>query len=531
MKSITGFNLLTRFVLKKEWKVLLLWALGCLMFVFVGVFAFVTIYPSATDRTAMAVAMSNPAMEALFGKLIGGDNYTIGAMYSHTMTILTLSLFSVASILMMIRNTRAEEEHGMMELIQSFPIGRLAHSTSASLLLIGYNISLALLTGLLLLLMGDSSMDLNGSFLTGAMYGAIGLFFGSLALLAAQLSSNSRSATMTCFSLLGAAYIIRIIGDTGQEYLNVLSPLGLLYKSEPFVSNYWWPVGIVLLVTFVILGLAFYFQTKRDLGAGLLPDKTGKHLASSFLKQPIGFVFRLIKTALIAWTIGLVLLGITYGSVMGDVESLLAGNELIEQVISSDASQSIVTQFISIIMGVLAIAAVIPSIQVIVRLSSEEKHGRLQHLLVGTKSRSQILLTFIEVSLISLVMIQGVQIAAFGVTASLSQNILSFREIFESGLVYLPAMAVMLSVAICLFGWFPKKLSLTWIVLGYCFFILYFSNLFDMPEWIKGLSPFYHIPERLDGEYNLTVLLYLTLVSVALSLVGIIGFKNRDTIH
>ncbi|MFC6465336.1 ABC transporter permease [Marinilactibacillus sp. GCM10026970] len=531
MKSIMGFNFLTRFVLKKEWKVLFLWALGCLMFVFVGIFAFVTIYPSASDRTAMAAAMSNPAMEALFGKLIGGDNYTIGAMYSHTMTILTLALFSVASILMMIRNTRAEEEHGMMELIQSFPIGRLAHSTSALLLLVSYNISLALLTGWLLLLMGDSSMDLNGSFLTGAMYGAIGLFFGSLALLAAQLSSNSRSATMTSFSLLGAAYVIRIIGDTGQEYLTVLSPLGLLYKSEPFVSNRWWPVGIVLLVSFVVLALAFYFQTKRDLGAGLLPDKTGKHSAALFLKKPIGFVFRLMKTPLIAWTIGLILLGITYGSVMGDVESLLAGNELIEQVISSDHSQSIVTQFISVIMGVLAIAAVMPSIQVIIKLSSEEKNGRLQHLLVGTKSRGQTLLTFIAVSLISLIVIQVVQITAFGITASLSQDILSFREIFENGLVYLPAMAVILSLSICLFGWFPKKISLTWLALGYCFFILYFANLFEIPEWIKGFSPFYHIPERLDGEYDLTVLLYLTLASVAFSVIGIIGFKKRDTIH
>ncbi|MFO8069871.1 MAG: hypothetical protein R6U02_07895, partial [Alkalibacterium sp.] len=119
---------LFRFALKKDWVKISIWLLGAALYVFIGVFAFVEVYGDPAEREAMALAMQNPAMEALFGRSIGEGNYTIGAMYSHMMTVLGFVLFAIMSILQVVRNTRSEEEDGILELIQAQPTGRVAHT-------------------------------------------------------------------------------------------------------------------------------------------------------------------------------------------------------------------------------------------------------------------------------------------------------------------------------------------------------------------------------------------------------------------
>ncbi|MDZ7836003.1 MAG: hypothetical protein U5K84_12440 [Alkalibacterium sp.] len=133
------------------------------------------------------------------------DNYTIGAMYSHTMTVLAFVLFAIMSILLVVRNTRSEEEDGILELIQAQPTGRVAHTASAILLLLVMNGLVLFISALLLIALGDSSMSAEGAFLTGTIYACAGLFFGAVTLVTAQLSSNARGAMMLavwCFRAL-----------------------------------------------------------------------------------------------------------------------------------------------------------------------------------------------------------------------------------------------------------------------------------------------------------------------------------------
>ncbi|WP_080146649.1 ABC transporter permease [Marinilactibacillus piezotolerans] len=532
MRAFKQTGSLLFFSLKKEWLKFSLWVLGCLSFVLVGIIAFVSIYSGAADRQAMSAAMSNPAMQALFGKAIGLDNYTIGAMYSHTMTVMTLSLIGIHSILLVVRNTRQEEEEGMLELFRSLPTGKMAHSTAALSMLLISNILIAVFTILILLIFGDSSISLEGAILTGIIYGLNGLFFGITALLVAQFSANSRSASVTAFSILGIAYGLRIIGDTGLELFSLLSPLGLLYRTEPFVTNQWWPV-LVIIPIMMVLGLtAFYLQSKRDMGGGLFPAGNGKRAASSFLKSLPGIIFRLLRMPLIIWIMAFVLLGIAYGSVIGDVETLIAGNAVIEQIIANDPSQSIVNQFISILLGVLSIAAAIPALQVMMKAYSEEKKGRISHLLVGNRSRTRVLLSYTAFSFLVSVFMQLLQTAAFGGAAMTSQpEGLAFKDVVLGGMAYIPALWVLIGAAVFLYGWFPQIISGVWGLLGFCFMILYFSNLFDLAEWVKGISPFYHVPEILRGEEGTLSLILLMMMSAVLTASGFIGFNRRDLIN
>ena len=237
------------FSLKRDWLKIFAWLYGLVSLVAIGIVAYVELYSDAGEREMMAMIMTNPAMEALLGPMIGFDNYTIGAMYSHTMTIIALCLFAIMSILLVVSNTKVDEEEGILELLRSFPIGRLSHTTVSLLLLILTNVLIGGVSAAILYVFGDQSISLEGALLTGAIYGMIGIFFGAVALLMGQFTTSSRNTMMISFGLLGVSYILRTIGDSGYEWLSWLSPLGLLYRTEPFVENNWWPLFLLGFVT------------------------------------------------------------------------------------------------------------------------------------------------------------------------------------------------------------------------------------------------------------------------------------------
>ena len=140
-----------------------------------------------------------------------------------------------------------------------------------------------------------------------------------------KLSESSRGTIGLSFAVLGVAYLIRAIGDAGNETLSWFSPLGWVLGAEVYVNNYWWPILLTLGMAFALVILALYLNAIRDLESGFLPSKPGRKYASLFLQSPLGLTLRLQRTGLIAWAIGMYILGASYGSVLGDMESFFQG--------------------------------------------------------------------------------------------------------------------------------------------------------------------------------------------------------------
>ncbi|MCC5890241.1 MAG: ABC transporter permease, partial [Alkalibacterium sp.] len=104
----------------------------------------------------------------------------------------------------------------------------------------------------------------------------------------------------------------------------------------------------------------------------------------------------------------------------------------------------------------------------------------------------------------------------------------SLTDIITAGLGYVPAILLMIGVAAILIGWFPKLTSLIWLYHFFVFVVFYFGGLFDIPELINGLSPFYHIPEQPIESWNWTVTLVLTALALLFMAIGSIGYRKRD---
>ena len=156
--------------------------------------------------------------------------------------------------------------------------------------------------------LGIDSFDLESSLLYGSILGATGLIFAAFTALFAQLFQTSRGATGFSFAILIGSYLVRAIGDVSNEILSLISPLGWLVRTEVFVADKWWPIVVTVLVSIVLILLAFYLNGIRDLDSGFIPERKGKDKASAFLQTPFGLAFRLQRTNIISWAIALFLL-------------------------------------------------------------------------------------------------------------------------------------------------------------------------------------------------------------------------------
>src|SRR6202008_345457 len=103
--------------------------------VYVG--SILKIYPTQADRAGFAASiMASPAQRALYGQVY---NDSIGAVGIWKAGMFHL-LIAVAVILTVIRHTRADEETGRAELIDSTAVGRYASLTAALLLSFGASV-------------------------------------------------------------------------------------------------------------------------------------------------------------------------------------------------------------------------------------------------------------------------------------------------------------------------------------------------------------------------------------------------------
>lgn len=528
-KQFANTGILIPAILRRDRIRIPVWVVSIVIFTILIAAVLPDLYTTDTERHIMAETMKNPAITVMLGPGYGLDNYTDGAMMAHFMLAFTAIAMGIMGILLTTRHTREDEEEGRIEMIRSLPVGSLSTLTATFLILVITNIMLSLLTGIGLYSLGFESMDLGGSMLYGASLGAVGIFFTALTGLFAQLTSNTRATIGFSFVFLIVAYIVRGIGDVGYEVLSLISPLGLILRTEVFVNNYWWPVFVTLGISVIMFGLSLYLNSIRDLEAGFIPTRPGKENASKLFLSPLGLALRLQRTSIIAWLVGILILGSSYGSILGDLEGFIDSSDIIQQMIPQAEGYTMTERFVTMLMTVMSIIGAIPPLMFVLKLKSEENKGRTEHLLARSVSRNSILGSYTLIGLVAAPIIQLMSVLGLWSAAIfVMEDAISFNTLIKAGIVHLPAMWIMIGLAVFLVGFIPKLAGLTWLYLGYSFFVVYMGDMLQLPEWLSNLSPFGHIPQIPVEEINILSLVILTIISIVLIAAGFIGYNKRD---
>ncbi|QNO14201.1 ABC transporter permease [Alkalicella caledoniensis] len=520
---------LSKLILRRDRIRLPIWVVSIVLITILIGIALPGLYTTGAERQIMAESMENPAMVAMLGPVYGIDDYHDGAMMSNFMLLFTALGVGIMSILFVTRHTREDEEEGRIEMVRSLPVGPLSNLASISLVLIAVNVLLSVIVGLGLAALGLEGMDFMGSMLYGVALGVTGIFFLAITALFAQLTSTTRGTIGYSFTFLLIAYLIRAIGDTSNPAISMLSPFGWVLRTEVFVNNYWWPVLLTLGASLAILVFALYLTSIRDLGAGFIPAKPGRKSASAFLQSPLGLALRLQRTAIISWVLGMFILGVSYGSIFGDIEVFLDGSGMIADMLPKIEGVTLAETFLTFLFTIISILSTVPVLMFILKLAGEEKLSRTEHLYARSVSRTNVLVSYLSISFVSSVVMQFMSvIGLWYAAAAVMEEPIALSTILSSAFVYLPAIWAMIGVAVLLIGWLPSWTGMSWLYLGYSFVVVYMGNLLQFPKWMGKLSPFGNVPQLPVDDFSLPKFLILTIIAIALTVLGGIGYNKRD---
>jgi ABC-2 type transport system permease protein len=483
------------------------------------------LYPTRAERAALgATIVDNPAISAVRGSPRALD--TLGGLVTFQIGVLFSVFVALVSLLLVGRHTRGDEEAGRAELVLSTATGRYAPTTAALLVVAGADLLVAAGVTLGLIAYG---LPVAGSLGLGAWFGAVGLFFAVVAAVSAQLSANARTASGIALAVLGASYALRAGGDAGADALSWLSPIGWAQQARPFAEERWWPLLLLLGVTIALVALAFRLLARRDHGAGLLPERPGPPTAAPALGRPLGLALRLQRGTLIAWAIGLGLLGIVYGAVAEGIEDLLEDNAQLREILARAGGVELVDSFYASSLLILALIGTGFTIQSTLRAHGEETAGRAAAVLATATSRASFAGSHLAVALAGSVVLLVAGGLGEGVGVALSTgDVGELPRLIGASLAHLPAMWVLGGVAALVFGFAPRAVMLVWGAFAICFFLAMFGDLLDVPGWMLDLSPFSHIPDVPATDLTLAPLIFLTLIAAALIAAGLTGFRHRD---
>ncbi|WP_068271557.1 ABC transporter permease [Aldersonia kunmingensis] len=518
---------LLRLYLRRDRIVLPLWVLLLsLPLAPVYVDSVASLYTTEAERAGFAaMILSSPAQLAMYGPLY---NTSIGATGVWKAGMF-YTLIGVAVILTVVRHTRAEEETGRAELIDSTAVGRFAGLTAAMLL--GFGASLA--TGLL----GAASLftadvPKSGSLAFGLALAGSGFVYTAVAAVAAQLSANARTTRGIAFAVLGTAYALRAIGDaSGDEALSWLSPQGWSLQVRPYAGDRWWVLLLHLAATVVLTVLAYDLQRRRDLGSGLIAARLGPPNASPWLSSPFGLSWRLQRGSLLVWTIGLALYAALAGSVVHGIADNLGTNDTMREIVTRiGGTTTIEDAFIRLAFTMLGVGASAYAISATLRLHGEEEAHHAETILSRSVGRLRWAASHLLFALLGPVLLMAVAATACGVTYGISANDVpgKLTDSFGAALLQLPSIWLIAGTAILLFGALPRFAPVAWGVLSAFIALYLLGSVSGIPHWVLDLAPFAHTPVIPGGQFEATATIWLLVIDAALIGLGLWAFRRRD---
>ncbi len=282
MNGLTGTATLTRFIVRRDRVRIAVWVASIVVLVAVTAASVKGLYPTqASLDLAAAAATGNAAAIAFNGPAQGLD--TVGGEVAFQAGAVGLVIAALMSLLMIGRLTRGEEEAGHIELLRSLPVGGSAPNAAASLVVAAMNLVVGALVALTLI---AQDLPVAGSVTFGLSFTMIGLVFGCVALVAAQISENTRVVYGIAGAVLGASFVIRAVGDIGDGTISWLSPIGWVQKARPFAGEKWWPFLPTVAAIAALVITARAFAARRDLGGGLVQPRPGRPGASPSTGEP-----------------------------------------------------------------------------------------------------------------------------------------------------------------------------------------------------------------------------------------------------
>jgi polyether ionophore transport system permease protein len=525
MTSLTGTPGLLRFIMRRDRIRILIWivAIGGLAALTVAGIAGLFPTQAALDQTTAATE-HNAAAIAFNGAPLALN--TLGGQVAFQFGAFGMVLVALMNIFTVGRLTRGEEEAGRLEVVRSLPVGIHANTLATAITVGAMNLAVGVVTAGVLMAQGLPAL---GSVVLGASFALVGLFFAGVAVLVAQVTESTRVVYGTAGAVLGAAYVVRAIGDIGDGMISWLSPIGVAQKARPYADERWWPLLLLLVGTVVLVAAATALAVRRDLGAGLVAARPGPSAAAPSLGSPLGLAFRLQRGSLLGWAGGVLVLGIAYGWIGPTIDAFVGQNKALAELLVGTGGGSLTDLYFATAFRIMALVATGFAVQAVLRIRGEETSMRAELVLATPVSRWRFGGSHLALAFAGSVVLLTVAGLATGVSYGLAGGGLdSVPRLLEAALVYAPAMWLMAGIAIALAGLAPRLTGVSWAILVACLIVGFLGPVLGLPTWLRDLSPFQEVPQLPAASLTLLPLLAIAAVAAGLTALGLMGLRRRD---
>lgn len=530
-------GVLFKTLIKRDWFKLVFWILGMLAFAASGAGKMEVASNPATASTLYTMFVKNPAMVGLFGPtpINNPTNYSLGPIFGQTMTLITGLTFAIISIIYVVNRSRKEEDDGITELFRSYSIGKLANTTALVMELLLLHLIMAVLLALSIEAQNVAGLNhLESNFLFAFTTSAQGFLWGMFALLFGQIFSEASTTKGMTFGLLGLLYIVRMLTDVTNLSIGWFNPLSLSYLAFPYVKGHenWLAVFLTFLLAFLLLGISYILELKRDVGVGYFPERKARlHGKKGHFGFP-GLVLNLEKKMIIGWLLASFVLGLVYGSMFGQMDQFISSNKTVKELFvgNETAASAIRGNFMVTLFSILSILIAAFGVILLTKMVSEERKNRLEALYALPLSRLKVYSTYLLTAILSVILAQFLALFGIFIEQLGNKNALSFLEIMRSGMIWLVAVIFVLAILSLLLGFVPRLAELIWVYLAFLLFMTYLGKLLSLPKWLENLSIYNYIPKLPVEKMNLPTVLFILILSVLLILLGFEAYRRRDLI-
>ncbi|KST83431.1 ABC transporter permease [Lactococcus lactis] len=530
-------GVLFKTLIKRDWFKLVFWILGMLAFAASGAGKMEVASNPATASTLYTMFVKNPAMVGLFGPtpINNPTNYSLGPIFDQTMTLITGLTFAIISIIYVVNRSRKEEDDGITELFRSYSIGKLANTTALVMELLLLHLIMAVLLALSIEAQNVAGLNhLESNFLFAFTTSAQGFLWGMFALLFGQIFSEASTTKGMTFGLLGLLYIVRMLTDVINLSIGWFNPLSWSYLAFPYVKCHenWLAVFLTFLLAFLLLGISYILELKRDVGVGYFPERKARlHGKKGHFGFP-GLVLNLEKKMIIGWLLASFVLGLVYGSMFGQMDQFISSNKTVKELFvgNETAASAIRGNFMVTLFSILSILIAAFGVILLTKMVSEERKNRLEALYALPLSRLKVYSTYLLTAILSVILAQFLALFGIFIEQLGNKNALSFLEIMKSGMIWLVAVIFVLAILSLLLGLVPRLAELIWVYLAFLLFMTYLGKLLSLPKWLENLSIYNYIPKLPVEKMNLSNVLFILILSVLLILLGFGAYRRRDLI-
>ncbi len=530
MSGLVGTWTLTRFALRRDRVLLPVWIVIFPLLVTSSASATIALYPTEESRILAASAVNDlPVAVALYGRL--WDPTSLGALSLFKLAGMGGVLIGILAIMLVTRHVRAEEEKGRTELLGATVVGRWAGLAAAMIVATGAMLAIGILSAIGLTAVG---LPASGSWAFGLAWTATGVAFASISAITNQVTSSARAATSLAMIVLAVAYLMRALGDVtgtteGPSALSWLSPVGWGQQVRPYAGD--WFAVLLLPTAFAVfaLALAFALQSRRDLGAGLLADRSGRAVATTRLRTPLALAWRLQYPLLIGWLVAYAVMSGIVGTIINDLGDMLDTPQAQDMIARLGGSDVMLDAFVTMEFSIFAFITAAYGIVAARRLSTEEADGHAEPILATSVSRTRYLMSHLVVAVVGTTALTLTQGTAFALAnAAQTGQTERLAPTIGAAAVYLPAIWLVTGIVVLLFGYVPRFTFGAWILLVGFLLVSELGVLLDWPTWAMDASPFAHVPKLPGATMDWVPLLILFVIAAGLMFLGAARFRRRD---